>query len=68
MVFSSQLARAKKEGRICELCGWIVSKKRWDKGYRTCASCEDARKGVNVKFGHYPPNDNPLDPPGKSRR
>ena len=47
---SNQLAKwfaqAKAEGRICVYCGWMIKKKRYEKGFRSCWYCEDARKGV----------------------
>jgi hypothetical protein len=43
---------AREEGRVCSRCGWIITKKNWAKGYRLCAGCHDALKGVNVN-GRY---------------
>lgn len=55
---------AKKEGRICEKCEWMVSKKRWEQGYRTCTNCDDAYNGVRVNIGHWPYRDEPREMTG----
>jgi hypothetical protein len=49
--------QAKKEGRVCKNCGWIITKVDWKKGERYCRSCRDALKGVNVKGGTWPESD-----------
>lgn len=56
---------AKKEGRICKSCGWMISKKNWKKGYRLCAGCYSAHQGVNPKGGAYPTRDEPRDKTGE---
>ena len=55
------LQRAIKEKRLCQNCGWMVTIKNWKKGYRLCAGCYDALKGVNVSKGHYRYSDEPKD-------
>ena len=55
------LQRAIEEKRLCQNCGWMVTIKNWKKGYRLCAGCYDARKGVNVSKGHYRYSDEPKD-------
>lgn len=51
---STAIAIAKREGRICPQCQWIITKKDWKKGYRICRNCVDINKGVNVKDGYGP--------------
>jgi len=65
MKMSEVLKRAKAEGRICTHCGWIVSKRRWKKGERLCTECKDGLKGVNVKYGHWPYEDDYPDKTGR---
>jgi len=62
---ASAVRRAKIEGRVCSQCGWIISKKNWAKGYRLCAGCFDANKGVNVRGGYFPYADEPVDRTGE---
>jgi len=64
-MLSRQFARAKDEGRICSRCGYMITVKAWDKGYRQCPSCFDALKGVNVNIGHWPKRDEPSDKTGE---
>lgn len=47
--------RAKLEGRLCSRCGWMITIKNWKKGYRLCAGCHSALKGVNVpaRYGKW---------------
>jgi hypothetical protein len=54
LIMEKHYQDAKKEGRLCQRCGWYITKKRWKKGQRLCGSCEDALKGVNVSYGHPP--------------
>ncbi len=58
--------KAKREGRLCKHCGWIVTKKDWAKGHKTCANCRDALRGVNVKTGAMPYRDEPKEKTGES--
>lgn len=46
------LHNARKAGRVCSRCGWMINMKNWKKGYRLCSGCWDALKGVNVSGGH----------------
>lgn len=57
--------KAKKEGRLCRRCGWIINKSNWDKGFLLCAGCWDALKGVNVppRWGKW--RDEPVDRTGE---
>ena len=57
--------RARQEGRVCSQCGWIISKKNWEKGYRLCGNCWDANKGVNVSYGWKKYQDEPRDKTGE---
>lgn len=57
--------KAKAEGRLCSHCGWIITVKNWAKGYRLCAGCYDALKGVNVDQGHGHYRDEPVDMTGE---
>lgn len=54
-IIARQYKRAKSEGRVCSRCGWLITVKNWTKGYRLCAGCYDALKGVNIscKWGAY---------------
>ena len=54
------------EGRICDRCGWVITKKNWAKGYRLCAGCYDGLKGVNVSSGAQPYSDEPEEKTGES--
>ena len=45
----SHIAEARREGRICSHCGWMITKKDWKKGLKMCSGCRDALQGVNVK-------------------
>jgi hypothetical protein len=56
---------ARKEGRICPQCKWIINKKDYAKGYRLCSNCTDINKGVNTKTGHRPYLDEPFDMTGE---
>jgi len=60
------LDQARAEGRVCERCGWMITKKRWASGKHLCFSCEDALKGVNVKGGYYPYQDEPPEKTGNT--
>jgi hypothetical protein len=57
--------KAKAEGRLCTQCGWIITKANWKKGYRLCAGCGDANKGVRTRpvFGKW--RDEPVDMTGE---
>lgn len=67
MIFDAKnLKQAKEEGRICENCGWMVNKKRWANGKRTCASCEDALRGMGKLPGAFPPRDEQREMTGES--
>lgn len=57
--------KAKNENRLCSICGWIVTVKDYNKGYKTCDNCRDAAKGVNCKYGHYKNRDYPRDMTGE---
>jgi hypothetical protein len=56
--------KAKAAGRLCPKCGWIITVKNWDKGYRVCGGCWDAAQGVNVKGGHWQDGQEPRDMTG----
>jgi hypothetical protein len=58
-------AQAKKEGRLCSRCGWVINTKNWKKGYRLCGACWDALKGVNVNNAHGKFRDEPRDMTGE---
>ena len=58
------LARARKEGRMCKQCGWMIPKKNWKKGYRLCGNCWFVNKGVNVSGGYRQPRQEPRDMTG----
>lgn len=47
--------KARKEGRLCKRCDWIITVKDWKKGHRLCGQCRLAMKGVDVGYGHYQP-------------
>lgn len=61
----NHLKQARKEGRICSRCGWLITKINWAKGYKLCAGCYDALKGVNVRGGALPCPDEPADRTGE---
>jgi hypothetical protein len=52
MKLSDAFALAHKEGRLCNRCGWMITKANWKKGYRQCGGCYSGLKGVNCKQGH----------------
>ena len=57
---------AKKEGRICTRCGWMITKLRWKNGKQTlCGDCEDAMKGVNTPRGHVQDQQEVIDMTGE---
>jgi ribosomal protein L37AE/L43A len=56
---------AKEAGRVCDKCGFTVSKKRWNKGLKVCSNCEDAAHGVNISTGYLPYADEPMDKTGE---
>ena len=58
------LKTARREGRICSQCQWIITKKDWKKGARLCRGCTDANKGVNVRSGHGPDQNERIDRTG----
>lgn len=62
---SKYYAQAKKEGRVCRRCGWIITKKNWAKGDLLCSGCLDAIKGVNTppRWGKW--LDEPIDKTGE---
>ena len=64
-LFTRVYQKAKAEGRLCRACGWIITIKNWKKGYRLCAGCYDAFKGVNVpaRWGKY--RDEPVEKTGE---
>jgi hypothetical protein len=64
---SKMLSTARKEGRICKNCGWVISKEIFNQfpDKQLCGSCIDALKGVNVRFGHYQFRDEPKDKTGE---
>lgn len=59
------LHKAREDGRVCSRCGWMITIKNWNKGYRLCAGCYDGLKGVNVSKGHYRYADEPRDMTGE---
>ena len=65
MINKKAIQEAIKEGRICNKCGWIITKINWAKGYRQCAGCYDVMKGVNVKTGAMPYLDESLEKTGE---
>lgn len=58
-------AEAKREGRICSRCKWMITVKNWNKGDRLCYGCIDALRGVNTpaRFGKW--RDEPIDKTGE---
>ena len=64
-LFDNVYHKAKVEGRLCSRCGWIVTVKNWKKGYRLCAGCYDALKGVNVDGNQGAYRDEPVDMTGE---
>ena len=52
MNYKQSVKVAKIEGRVCECCGWVVTKKRWKMGIHICGNCEDAKRGVNCHGGY----------------
>lgn len=65
IVTKKQYYKAKIEGRVCKRCGWMITKKNWKKGYRLCAGCFSAIKGVNTKRGANPAADEPREKTGE---
>jgi predicted RNA-binding Zn-ribbon protein involved in translation (DUF1610 family) len=55
---------ARKEGRICSACGWMITKENWKKGYRLCPGCFSGRRGVRTRAGSYPYRDEPAEKTG----
>lgn len=60
--------KAKKEGRLCERCGWLVTVKDWKKGNRLCFNCRDAETGMknpypHINYGSW--RDEPVDKTGE---
>lgn len=64
-ILAAQFKRAIREGRLCKQCGWMIPITQWKKGYRICASCYSANKGVNVRYGAQPYKDEPEDMTGE---
>lgn len=64
-LLSKVYTKAKAEGRVCRRCGWIITKKNWAKGFLLCAGCWDAEMGVNVRGGHYQPQQEVTDKTGE---
>ena len=64
-LLTSVYKKAKDEGRTCQRCGWIVTKKDYAVGHLLCAGCRDALKGVNVppRWGMW--RDEPIDKTGE---
>ena len=62
---SNVYTKAKAEGRLCRRCGWVITKKNWQKGFLLCAGCWDAEKGVNVVRGCSKWLDEPIDKTGE---
>ena len=62
---SNVYAKAKAEGRLCRRCGWVITKKNWQKGFLLCAGCWDAEKGVNVATGWGSWRNKPMEKPGE---
>jgi hypothetical protein len=60
-----QYAIAKKEGRICTQCHWMITKKNWAKGYRLCGNCWSANKGVSTPARWGKAKDEPDDKTGE---
>ena len=65
IILARQFRKAKKDGRICKRCGWMITVKNWKAGHKLCAGCYSALKGVNVSFGSYPYEDEPKDLTGE---
>ena len=64
-LLSKVYTQAKKDGRVCSRCGWIITKKDWAKGFLLCSGCQDAMQGVNVSDGWYQPLQEPVDKTGE---
>lgn len=62
---SKAYIQAKKDGRICRRCGWMISKKNWAKGFLLCGGCWSALQGVNTppRWGKW--LDEPIDKTGE---
>lgn len=65
MITKGVMFVARREGRICPQCQWIITKKEWKKGFRLCGRCIDINKGVNVNYGHGRYRDEPVDKTGE---
>ena len=65
-VITKQYNLAKKEGRICKQCGWIITKKFYADGNKICANCYVANKGVDINSGAYPYADEPTETTGET--
>lgn len=65
-LLSKHYEKAKSEGRLCERCGWMITKPRYKAGHRICWYCEDAAMGVNINYGFGRYLDEPLDKTGES--
>jgi len=62
----SHFMQAKKEGRICTHCGWMITKKMWAKGSTLCSGCTYALQGVRTNSGASPVSDEPIEKTGES--
>lgn len=65
-LLSKVYIQAKKDGRVCRRCGWIITKKNWAKGFLLCSGCWDAVKGVNVSSGWNKPQEEMVDMTGEA--
>lgn len=65
-ILTRQYARAKKEGRLCSQCQWMIKIKNWKKGYRLCPNCYITNKGVSChNLGYGPYRDEPREITGE---
>ena len=63
-LMTKNFQKAKAEGRLCERCGWMITKRGWKLGHKICEGCADALKGVNVSYGNYADAQEPVDKTG----
>ena len=64
-LFKKIFHRAMLEERRCAQCGWMITKVRWEHGFRLCTNCEDALKGANVSSPYGKWRDEPVDKTGE---
>jgi len=58
-------AKARIEGRLCECCRWIVTKKDFERGHKLCAGCRSALTGVHTSPLYSGFLDEPIDKTGE---